>query len=87
MRKGDAQSANGNGKILIIIIDSFKFKGAFVVRVVFPIKRNSRGEHPTALKLPLLPLSSPSCPYFHFEIKKIVIFKFFLHKITFLLSQ
>ena len=34
MRKGDAQSANGNGKILIIIIDSFKFKGAFVVRYV-----------------------------------------------------
>ena len=23
--------------------------------IVFPIKRNSRGEHPAALKLPLLP--------------------------------
>ena len=26
---------------------------------MFPIKRNSRGEHPVALKLPLLPYSSP----------------------------
>ena len=27
----------------------------FIYHVVFPIKRNSRGEHPAALKLPLLP--------------------------------
>ena len=26
--------------------------------IVFPIKRNRRGEHPAALKLPLLPLFS-----------------------------
>ena len=51
--------------------------------LVFPIKRNSRGEHPAALKLPLLPLSFPFCPYFHFDIKKIVISYFLLYKITF----
>ena len=38
--------------------------------IVFPIKRNSRGEHPAALKLPPPALKlPPSCPYFHFNIK------------------